>query len=139
MEDVNDRKIRVRASHWPTFMYNFAEYYDPDNTDFGLCRGLILVRVSGRHYFDQIVDGVTGFPAHLHRTIISARDTLSGDKESEGHNLWPHCSDWQNHCICRGSGASYACAPSYQATTDVPLGTICPLFNRKVGAYGRPL
>ena len=129
MEDVNNRKLCVHASHWPTFMYNFVEDYDPDNTDFGLCRGLIPVCVSGHCYFNQIVDGVTGFPTHLHRTFISAQDTLSGDKESKGHNLWPHCSDWQNHRVCHGSGASYACAPSYQATTNVPLGMICPLFN----------
>ena len=113
MEDVNDHKIHVHASHWPTFMYNFAKDYDSDNTDFGLCHGLILIHVSGHRYFDQIVDGITGFPTHLHRTIISTWDTLSGDKGSEGHNLWPHCSDWQNHHVCRGSGVSYACAPSY--------------------------
>jgi len=48
------------------FMYNFAEGYDPNNRDLGLCHGLILVWVSVRPYFDQIVDGTTGFPAHLH-------------------------------------------------------------------------
>jgi len=52
MEDVNNRKLCVYASHWPTFMYNFVEDYDPDNTDFGLCRGLILVCVSGHCYFN---------------------------------------------------------------------------------------
>ncbi|SRR6266851_5065153 len=129
MEDVKDRKIRVCASHWLTFMYNFMKDYDSDNTDFGLCCGLILVHVSGYCYFDQIVDGVTGFPTHLHWTIISTWDTFSGDKGSEGHNLWPHSSDWQNHCVCCSSGVSYACAPSYQATTSIPLGTICPVFN----------
>jgi hypothetical protein len=66
MEDVKDHKIHVCASHWPTFMYNFSEKYDPNNTDLGLCCGLILVRVSVLHYFDQIVDGITGFPTHLH-------------------------------------------------------------------------
>jgi hypothetical protein len=114
MEDVNDRKIRVRASHWPTFMYNFSEKYDPDNMDLGLCRGLILVRVSVLHYFDQIVDGITGFPTHLHRTIISAWDTLSGDKGPEGNDVWPRGSDWQDHRVCRGSGASHTCACSFQ-------------------------
>ena len=138
MEDVNNGKIHVRASQWPTFMYDFEQDYDPNNTDIGLCRGLILLRVSAHLSLDQIVDGVTGFPTHLHRTIIRARDTLSGDKGSEGRNLWPHCSDWQNYRLCRSSGASYACAPSYQATTHVPLGTLCPLFNRQVGAYGQP-
>jgi hypothetical protein len=93
MEDVNDCKIRVHASHWPTFMYNFTQGYDPDNRDLGLCHGLILVQVSVHPYFDQIVDGTTGFPAHLHQTIIGIWDTLSGDKGPQGHNLWPRCSD----------------------------------------------
>ena len=115
MEDVNNRKICVRASHWLTFMYNFAQGYDPDNRDLGLCRGLILVRVSVHPYFDQIVDGTTGFPAHLHRTIIGIWDTLSGDKGPQGHNLWPCCSDWQNYHVCHSSGVSHFFAPSYWA------------------------
>ncbi len=75
MEDVNNHKIRVHTSHWPTFMYNFTEGYDPNNMDLSLCHGLILVRVGVSRCFDQIVDGITGFPTHLHRTIIGTWDT----------------------------------------------------------------
>ena len=66
MEDVNNRKLCVHASHWPTFMYNFAQGYDSNNRDLGLCCGLILIQVSVYPYFDQIIDGTTGFLAHLH-------------------------------------------------------------------------
>jgi hypothetical protein len=66
MKDVNDCKIHVHALHWPTFMYNFAQGYDPNNRDLGLCRGLILIRVSVHPYFDQIIDGTIGFLAYLH-------------------------------------------------------------------------
>ena len=45
MDDVNDGLIRVRASKWPAFMYDFSKGYDPNNKDFGLCRGELLVRV----------------------------------------------------------------------------------------------
>ena len=76
MEDVNNHKIRVHASHWPMFMYNFTEGYNPNNTDLGLCYGLILVCIGVSHCFDQIVDGITGFPTHLHQTIISTWDTI---------------------------------------------------------------
>jgi hypothetical protein len=76
MEDVNDHKKRVCAADWPTFMYDFSRGYDPNNMDLGLCCGLILVCVSGRHYSDQIVNGISGFPSYLHRTIIGTWDAV---------------------------------------------------------------
>ena len=76
MEDVNNHKICVCASHWPTFMYNFTEGYDANNMDLGLCHSLIPIYIGVSHYFNQIIDGVTGFPTHLYRTIISTWDTI---------------------------------------------------------------
>ena len=114
MEDVNNHKIHICASHWPTFMYNFTEKYNPNNMDLGLCHGLILICISVHHYFDQIVDGITGFLTHLHRTIISAWDTLSGDKGPKGNDVWPYHSDWQDHRVCCGLGVSHTCPSSFQ-------------------------
>ena len=48
MEKVNDGAIKIRASKWPTFLYDHEVPYDPDNKDNGLCRGFVLVRVSPR-------------------------------------------------------------------------------------------
>ena len=76
MEDVNDYKIRVHAPHWPTFMYNFTEGYDTNNMDLGLCHGLILIHIGVSCCFDQIIDGIIGFPTHLYQTIIGTWDTI---------------------------------------------------------------
>jgi hypothetical protein len=46
MEQVQDGKIKIKASHYPTFMYDEDTEYDPLEIDKGLCRGHFLIRVS---------------------------------------------------------------------------------------------
>jgi hypothetical protein len=49
MESVQDGRIKIRANHFPTFLYDESpEGYDPREIDKGLCRGYLLLRVSGR-------------------------------------------------------------------------------------------
>ena len=54
-ERVESGEIKVRAAHWPTFMYNFEDGYDPNNKQLGLCRGLLLVRVRSSFLINHII------------------------------------------------------------------------------------
>ncbi|KAF4597891.1 hypothetical protein EYR38_006283 [Pleurotus pulmonarius] len=49
IQRIRDGTIKVRASIWPSFVYEDGSY-DPDNMDHGLLRGRLLVRVM-RHIF----------------------------------------------------------------------------------------
>jgi hypothetical protein len=44
MTKANDGKINIKASTWPSFMYDEAQF-DEDRVGKGLCRGYFLVRV----------------------------------------------------------------------------------------------
>ena len=46
MEDVQDRRIKIKAHHWPTFLYDESSPFDDKNHDKGLLRGHFLLRVS---------------------------------------------------------------------------------------------
>jgi len=54
-ERVETGEIKVRAAHWPAFMYSFVNGYDPDDKQNGLCRGLLLVRVRSSFLVDHII------------------------------------------------------------------------------------
>ena len=45
MTKVNDGQITIKASTWPSFMYDVDEF-EEGRVDKGLCRGYFLVRVS---------------------------------------------------------------------------------------------
>ena len=45
MTKVNDGQIKIKASRWPSFMYD-EDAYDKKRAEKGLCRGYFLVRVS---------------------------------------------------------------------------------------------
>jgi hypothetical protein len=45
MTKANDGQITIKASGWPSFMYD-EEQFDEDRVEKGLCRGYFLVRVS---------------------------------------------------------------------------------------------
>jgi hypothetical protein len=45
MAQVNDAKIHITASYWPSFLYDETEC-DDRRTEKGLCRGYFLLRVS---------------------------------------------------------------------------------------------
>jgi hypothetical protein len=45
MTMVNDGQIAIKASKWPSFMYDEDEY-DEERAERGLCKGYFLVRVS---------------------------------------------------------------------------------------------
>jgi hypothetical protein len=44
MTKVNDGQISIKASSWPSFMYDEAEF-DGEWVGKGLCRGYFLLRV----------------------------------------------------------------------------------------------
>jgi hypothetical protein len=44
MTKANDGQINIKASAWPSFMYDEAQF-DEDRVGKGLCRGYFLVRV----------------------------------------------------------------------------------------------
>lgn len=46
MEDVQDGRIKIKAHHWPTFLYDESTPFDAHNIDNGLFRGHFLLRVS---------------------------------------------------------------------------------------------
>jgi len=46
MELVQDGKIKIKATHYPTFLYDESMGYDPQEIDKGLFRGHLLLRVS---------------------------------------------------------------------------------------------
>ena len=45
MEKVNNGTIRIRASEWPSFLYDNSVEYDPNNEEDGLFKGYLLLRV----------------------------------------------------------------------------------------------
>jgi len=70
------RRIPAAARHYSNFdwlstywLYSFADYYDPDNIQFGALRV----------YNDDIVAQGTGFPTHPHREMEIVTLVLSGE------------------------------------------------------------
>lgn len=49
MTSANDGQINIKASAWPSFMYDEAQF-DEDRVGRGLCRGYFLVRVRTIHF-----------------------------------------------------------------------------------------
>jgi hypothetical protein len=69
MEQVQDGKIKIKTAHYPTFLYDEAVDYDPNEIDKGLCRGHFLLRVS--RGFLTVKQIKKSFPFQLYRHIFT--------------------------------------------------------------------
>ena len=46
MAEANDGTVRIRASEWPSFLYDDDATFDPEDEEVGLFKGYLLLQVS---------------------------------------------------------------------------------------------
>ena len=72
MSKANDGTIMIRASEWPSFLYESISSYDSDNEEGGLFRGYLLLRVRFLAFLQQHLSSLhlKGVPAYIYQPII---------------------------------------------------------------------
>jgi hypothetical protein len=72
MDKVNEGTIQMRASEWPSFLYDFNMKFDRNDEEYGLFRGYLLVRVCLSFSSTiSIALHLIGLPSYIYGAIVS--------------------------------------------------------------------
>lgn len=89
MEDVQDGRIKIRAHHWPTFLYDESLPFDVNNHDKGLLRGHFLLRVSILALRSCVsIESMIGISTYLYRSFFCSGGGPQGDQAFKGRHTW---------------------------------------------------
>ena len=109
MARVSDGSVRIRASEWPSFLYDHNTAFDPEDEEKGLLKGYVLLRVSllllQLEQLDRYI--LTGFPPHIHGSIISPCRSSRRDEAFQGTATQAHRYNRPDNCLCSSPGTFF--------------------------------